>query len=80
HSSSSVQFSSAQFSSVQVQVQVQFKFSSVQLSSVTLTSLFQATRGLFWDGPRNFEPRSDDEDDTSAGTPSPNFRITSEGG
>ncbi|GBM33573.1 hypothetical protein AVEN_197323-1 [Araneus ventricosus] len=29
-----------------------------------------ATRGLFWDGPRHFEPRSDD---TSAGTPSSNF-------
>ncbi|GBM37437.1 hypothetical protein AVEN_221574-1 [Araneus ventricosus] len=29
--------------------------------------------GLFWDGPRNFEPLSDEEDDTSAGTPSPNF-------
>ncbi|GBM65491.1 hypothetical protein AVEN_223588-1 [Araneus ventricosus] len=28
-----------------------------------------ATRGLFWDGPRNFEPWSDDEDDTSAGSP-----------
>ncbi|GBM10226.1 hypothetical protein AVEN_177494-1 [Araneus ventricosus] len=31
---------------------------------VILTSRFEATRGLFWDGPRNFEPRSDDEDDT----------------
>ncbi|GBN22333.1 Photoreceptor-specific nuclear receptor [Araneus ventricosus] len=28
-----------------------------------------ATRGLFRDGPRNFEPRSDDEDDAWAGTP-----------
>ncbi|GBM17244.1 hypothetical protein AVEN_72953-1, partial [Araneus ventricosus] len=26
------------------------------------------TRGLFWDGPRNFEPQSDDEDDARAGT------------
>ncbi|GBM12620.1 hypothetical protein AVEN_146797-1 [Araneus ventricosus] len=25
---------------------------------------FETTRGLFWNGPRNFEPRSDDEDDT----------------
>ncbi|GBL92602.1 hypothetical protein AVEN_123779-1 [Araneus ventricosus] len=33
-------------------------------SLVILTSRFEATRGLFWDGPRNFEPRSDDEDDT----------------
>ncbi|GBM53226.1 hypothetical protein AVEN_14244-1 [Araneus ventricosus] len=30
---------------------------------VILTSRLEATRGLFWDGPRNFEPRSDDEDD-----------------
>ncbi|GBM44359.1 hypothetical protein AVEN_185662-1 [Araneus ventricosus] len=28
-----------------------------------LTSRFQATRGLFWNGPRNFEPRSHDEYD-----------------
>ncbi|GBM19518.1 hypothetical protein AVEN_107989-1 [Araneus ventricosus] len=34
------------------------------LSLVILTSRFEATRGLFWDVPRNFEPRSDDEDDT----------------
>ncbi|GBO43576.1 hypothetical protein AVEN_271754-1, partial [Araneus ventricosus] len=31
--------------------------------------------GYFWDGPRNFEPRSDDEDDTCAATPSPNFHA-----
>ncbi|GBM92038.1 hypothetical protein AVEN_5499-1 [Araneus ventricosus] len=36
---------------------------------VTLTSRSEATRGLFWDGPHNFEPRSDDEDDTSAAPP-----------
>ncbi|GBM62051.1 hypothetical protein AVEN_144274-1 [Araneus ventricosus] len=24
---------------------------------------FEAAGGLFWDGPRHFEPRSDDEDD-----------------
>ncbi|GBM32407.1 hypothetical protein AVEN_239797-1 [Araneus ventricosus] len=35
-----------------------------EISLVILTSRFEATRGLFWDGPRNFEPRSDDEDDT----------------
>ncbi|GBM84696.1 hypothetical protein AVEN_93078-1 [Araneus ventricosus] len=45
-----------------------------------LTSRFEVTRGLFWDGPRNFEPRSDDDDDTLAGTPSPNFRIIPTGG
>ncbi|GBL74975.1 hypothetical protein AVEN_243783-1 [Araneus ventricosus] len=31
---------------------------------IILMSRFEATRGLFWDGPRNFEPWSDDEDDT----------------
>ncbi|GBN14442.1 hypothetical protein AVEN_220680-1, partial [Araneus ventricosus] len=41
-----------------------------------LTSRSEAPRRLFWDGTRNFEPRSDDEDDTSAGTPSSNFRTT----
>ncbi|GBL87119.1 hypothetical protein AVEN_218804-1 [Araneus ventricosus] len=30
-------------------------------SSVILTSRFEAALGLYWDGPRNFEPRSDDE-------------------
>ncbi|GBM83697.1 hypothetical protein AVEN_253679-1 [Araneus ventricosus] len=32
-------------------------------SLVTLTSCFEATNRLFWNGPRDFEPRSDDEDD-----------------
>ncbi|GBN28695.1 hypothetical protein AVEN_162328-1 [Araneus ventricosus] len=36
---------------------------------IILTSHFKATRGLFWDGPRNFEPCSDDDDETSDGTP-----------
>ncbi|GBM26988.1 hypothetical protein AVEN_47188-1 [Araneus ventricosus] len=35
---------------------------------VILTSRFEVTRGLFWDGPLNFEPRSDDEYDNRAGT------------
>ncbi|GBM68896.1 hypothetical protein AVEN_117467-1 [Araneus ventricosus] len=35
---------------------------------VILTSRFEATQGLFVDGPRNFETRSDDEDDAWAGT------------
>ncbi|GBM83546.1 hypothetical protein AVEN_272014-1 [Araneus ventricosus] len=43
-------------------------------------SRFAATRGLFWDGPRNFEPRSYDGDDTRAGSPSPNFRTIPTGG
>ncbi|GBM97638.1 hypothetical protein AVEN_101954-1 [Araneus ventricosus] len=38
------------------------------MAHVLLTSRFEATRRLFWDGPRNFEPRSDDEDDAWAGT------------
>ncbi|GBM17764.1 hypothetical protein AVEN_99646-1 [Araneus ventricosus] len=37
---------------------------ATKFSLVVLASRFEATRGLFWDGPRNFEPRSDDEDDT----------------
>ncbi|GBM82761.1 hypothetical protein AVEN_272318-1 [Araneus ventricosus] len=49
---------------------------AVSFSLVILTSRFESTRGLFWDGPRNFHPRSDDEDDTRAGTPSPNFHAT----
>ncbi|GBN53545.1 hypothetical protein AVEN_253478-1 [Araneus ventricosus] len=32
-------------------------------------SRFEATRGIFWDGLPHFETRSDDEDDTRAGTP-----------
>ncbi|GBM52700.1 hypothetical protein AVEN_21459-1 [Araneus ventricosus] len=40
-----------------------------------LKSRFGATRGLFWAGPRRFEPRSDEEDGTSPVTPSPNFRT-----
>ncbi|GBL82287.1 hypothetical protein AVEN_252456-1 [Araneus ventricosus] len=39
-----------------------------------------ATQGLFWDGTRHFEPRSDDEDDTGVGTPSPSFHATPTGG
>ncbi|GBM70670.1 hypothetical protein AVEN_187338-1 [Araneus ventricosus] len=43
---------------------------------VRLTSRFEATRGLFRDGPRNFEPRSDDED----GALSPSFHVAPAGG
>ncbi|GBL71966.1 hypothetical protein AVEN_115011-1 [Araneus ventricosus] len=46
------------------------------ISLVILTSRFEATQGLFWDGPCNFEPRSDDED----GTPSPSFHAAPAGG
>ncbi|GBN90847.1 hypothetical protein AVEN_90765-1 [Araneus ventricosus] len=38
-----------------------------RFSYVILKSHFKATRGLFWDGPFNFEPRSDDEDDIRDG-------------
>ncbi|GBN33278.1 hypothetical protein AVEN_124209-1 [Araneus ventricosus] len=38
-----------------------------------------STRGLFCDGPRNFEPRSHDEDDTRVGAPSSNFHTTPTG-
>ncbi|GBN07048.1 hypothetical protein AVEN_150760-1 [Araneus ventricosus] len=39
------------------------------VKSAGIDLLHIGTRGLFWDGPLNFEPQSDDEDDTSAGTP-----------
>ncbi|GBL82895.1 hypothetical protein AVEN_106409-1 [Araneus ventricosus] len=47
----------------------------ITFSSVILISHFEATRGLFWDGPRNFELWSDDEDDTRADTSPPNCRT-----
>ncbi|GBN33672.1 hypothetical protein AVEN_84848-1, partial [Araneus ventricosus] len=47
---------------------------------VIITFHFEATRGFFWDGSRHFEQWSDDEDDISAGTSSPNFRTTPAGG
>ncbi|GBN71044.1 hypothetical protein AVEN_35445-1 [Araneus ventricosus] len=36
-----------------------------QKSLVMILSSFEATRELFWDGPRNFEQRLDDEDGTT---------------
>ncbi|GBN96841.1 hypothetical protein AVEN_64763-1 [Araneus ventricosus] len=50
-----------------------------KISSVILMSHLEAMRGLFWDGPCNFEPQSDDKDDNQAGTPSPNFHATPTG-
>ncbi|GBM41944.1 hypothetical protein AVEN_142916-1 [Araneus ventricosus] len=41
-----------------------------ELNFVILTSHFEATRRQFWDGPRHFEPWSDEEDDTRAEPPS----------
>ncbi|GBN16058.1 hypothetical protein AVEN_197252-1 [Araneus ventricosus] len=51
-----------------------FKFEGFVL--VILTSRFEATRGLFWEKPPNFKLRTDDTDDTRAGTHSLNFRTT----
>ncbi|GBM93752.1 hypothetical protein AVEN_190390-1, partial [Araneus ventricosus] len=39
------------------------------LSLAILTSRFEATRGIFWNRPHKFEPRSDNENDTGDGTP-----------
>ncbi|GBL93817.1 hypothetical protein AVEN_153592-1 [Araneus ventricosus] len=44
-----------------------------------LKSRLETTKGVFWDGPGNFEPRSDDETDIIVGTPSPNFPTTPAG-
>ncbi|GBO18550.1 hypothetical protein AVEN_72040-1 [Araneus ventricosus] len=41
---------------------------------------FRSNTRAVLDGPRNFELRSDDEDDTRAATPSPNFHATPTGG
>ncbi|GBM87907.1 hypothetical protein AVEN_170922-1 [Araneus ventricosus] len=51
----------------------------IPLILVLLTSCFEATRGLFWDGPRNSEPRPDDEDGIRAGAPSPTPRTAPTG-
>ncbi|GBM88489.1 hypothetical protein AVEN_269363-1 [Araneus ventricosus] len=50
------------------------KLDLVYFSLVILTFCFKATRGLFSDGHRNFEPRSDDENDTCSGIPAPHQR------
>ncbi|GBM90823.1 hypothetical protein AVEN_103541-1 [Araneus ventricosus] len=44
---------------------------SQALYLVISTSRFEVAGGLFWDGLRNFEPRSDDKDDTWAVTTTP---------
>ncbi|GBN24247.1 hypothetical protein AVEN_18723-1, partial [Araneus ventricosus] len=52
---------------------------SYKLSIVSLVISafrFEATQELFWDGPCYFELQSDLEDNTRAGTPSPNFHTT----
>ncbi|GBM52698.1 hypothetical protein AVEN_52844-1 [Araneus ventricosus] len=41
----------------------------VKFSLVILKSCFEATLELFWDGSRKFEPRSEDQNETLAGTP-----------
>ncbi|GBM72022.1 hypothetical protein AVEN_200638-1 [Araneus ventricosus] len=45
-----------------------------------LTSSFDATQRLFWDGRHKFETWSNNADDTWAGTPSSNFHATPAGG
>ncbi|GBL96896.1 hypothetical protein AVEN_182491-1 [Araneus ventricosus] len=40
----------------------------------------RTARRLFWDGPRYFEPRSDDEVDTCAGTAPPSISNAPAGG
>ncbi|GBL64963.1 hypothetical protein AVEN_171693-1, partial [Araneus ventricosus] len=52
----------------------------VTVSLVILMSRFEVTRGLFWDGPRNFESWSDEEGRAWAGTPDQNSRTTPAGG
>ncbi|GBM92891.1 hypothetical protein AVEN_241709-1, partial [Araneus ventricosus] len=44
------------------------------------SSHVEATRRPLWVGHRNSEPRSDNEDDTLVGTPTPNLRSTPPGG
>ncbi|GBM15041.1 hypothetical protein AVEN_266927-1 [Araneus ventricosus] len=48
------------------------------LGLVILTSRFEATRGLFWDGPRNCEPRSDTELASPLQTSTAHQRITAD--
>ncbi|GBN74366.1 hypothetical protein AVEN_111400-1, partial [Araneus ventricosus] len=43
------------------------KNSKVQFDYINVR--FEASRGLFWDGPPHFEPRLDDKDDIRAGNP-----------
>ncbi|GBM51150.1 hypothetical protein AVEN_2501-1 [Araneus ventricosus] len=43
-----------------------------------LTRSYETKRGLFLDEPRNFETRSDEEDDTCSGIPSPTIHTTLE--
>ncbi|GBO45515.1 hypothetical protein AVEN_91223-1 [Araneus ventricosus] len=49
-------------------------------SLVILTSRFEATLELSWDGSRNFEPRADDRTTPELAPHSPNFHATSTGG
>ncbi|GBO29675.1 hypothetical protein AVEN_88859-1 [Araneus ventricosus] len=49
------------------------------LPQATATIMSSSLQGSFWNGLRNFEPLSDDEGNTRAGIPSPNFRTTPTG-
>ncbi|GBM06585.1 hypothetical protein AVEN_220027-1 [Araneus ventricosus] len=48
-------------------------------SLIALKARYETNGGLFWDGSRNFEPQSNVEDDTRAGSPSLSFRTATEG-
>ncbi|GBM96603.1 hypothetical protein AVEN_31039-1 [Araneus ventricosus] len=45
-----------------------FSIEALSLVLVIFTPRLEATRMLFWDGPRHSEQKSDDENDTRAGT------------
>ncbi|GBM19737.1 hypothetical protein AVEN_888-1 [Araneus ventricosus] len=51
-----------------------------QFSLVILTSRFEATRGLFWDGPRNLNRGQMTRATPELEPPSPNFHTTPTGG
>ncbi|GBM70196.1 hypothetical protein AVEN_20500-1 [Araneus ventricosus] len=65
---------------VAVSLDIKSAYDSVHVDDFILKCHQVATRGLFWDEPRNFVPRSDDEDDTRAGSPFPNFHAIPKGG
>ncbi|GBL72046.1 hypothetical protein AVEN_244918-1 [Araneus ventricosus] len=54
-------------------------YESCSVSLVIFTSHCKATRGIFWDGHRNSEPQSNDENDARVNIPSPNFSTTAAG-
>ncbi|GBO24472.1 hypothetical protein AVEN_260460-1, partial [Araneus ventricosus] len=57
-------------------IRVEISPLSNDLVLVILTSRFEGTRGMFRDGSRTFDLRSDDKDDTSAVINSPTLGTT----